>query len=83
MPYLGRLKQSVGHFDVESEILSFDVKGTMTNFFCDTGVKPWDVLTSKIDTVIADGIITIGNHALISCSRLNTVLIPSRVRLLG
>ena len=59
MPYLGRLKQSVGHSDVESGILSFDGKGAMMDFFCDTGAKPWDVLTSNIVTVVADGITTI------------------------
>ena len=52
-------------FDVESEILSFDGKGAMMDFFCDTGAKPWDELTSNVITVIADGITTIGNHALI------------------
>ena len=71
-------------FDVESEILSPDGKGAMMNFFCDTGAKPWNELTSNIVTVaIADGITTIGNHALISCNHLNTVLIPSCVRLVG
>ena len=64
-------------------MLSFDGKGAMMDFFGDTGAKPWDVLTSNIVTAVADGITTIGNHALISCSRLDTVLIPTCVRLLG
>ena len=68
-------------FDVESEILFPDEKGAMMGFFCDTGAKLWDELTSNIVIVVADGITTIGNHALISCSRLNTVFIPSCVRL--
>ena len=72
MPYLGRLKQSVGHFDVESEILSFDGKGAMMDFFCGAGAKPWDVLASNIVTAIADEITTIGNHALIFHAAVST-----------
>lgn len=70
-------------FDTETGVLTISGTGAMTDFYRDTPA-PWSSYAADVRTaVLEEGVTTLGNSALLNCSSLESLSLPTTLTRIG